>query len=276
MAAVTFIGAGPGDPELMTRKAWRLLGDADVILHDALMDLDGMKEAAPYADWLSVGKRAGRPSTQQAFICSTLVAHAKRGHRVVRLKGGDPSIFGRMAEELEACRQAGVSVEVVPGVTSACAAAADLQASLTLRGVSRSVAFVTPQVGPGLSAGSEHWLRAALAAETVVLYMAGRHADEICQRLIAAGKPADTPICVVENAGGAGVRMQASLLEVARNGLPPLEGPVSLLVGEALALALTPDQSRPIVPPSLSVPHPDTDFRLEGAQSLQGKLHVSH
>ena len=266
MASVTFIGAGPGDPELMTRKAWRLLGDADVVLHDALLDLEGMKAAAPHADWLSVGKRAGQPSTEQAFICSSLVTHARRGRRVVRLKGGDPSIFGRMAEELDACRQAGISVEVVPGVTSACAAAADLEASLTLRGVSRSVAFVTPQTGEGLSRGTERWLRAALGADTVVLYMAGRHADQICRRLIAAGKPGGTPICVVENAGGAGLRMQATLLEVARNGLPQLEGPVSLLVGDALAQAVLPAQRGP-----------GSSFEASHlVQQSKGKQHVSH
>lgn len=241
MATVTLIGAGPGDPELMTRKAWRLLGNADVVLYDALLDAESMKQAAPEAQWLPVGKRAGRPAPEQAFICRTLVAYARRGLRVVRLKGGDPSLFGRMSEELEACRAAGIEVEIVPGVTSACAAAAELQASLTLRGVSRSVAFVTPRVGRGeKETGDDHWLHAALAADTVVLYMAGRRADAICQRLIEAGKPALTPICIVENASGPGARMRATLMEIARFGLPQLEGPVSLLVGEALALAEIP------------------------------------
>lgn len=240
MADVTLIGAGPGDPELMTRKAWRLLGEADVVLYDALLDAEGMKEAAPQAQWLSVGKRAGRPAPEQAFICRTLVAYAKRGLKVARLKGGDPSLFGRLGEELLACREAGITVEIVPGVTSACAAAAELQASLTLRGVSRSVAFVTPRVGRGERADEGNWLSTAMAADTVVLYMAGSRADLICQRLIEAGKPALTPICIVENASGSGARMQATLMEIARYGLPELEGPVSLLVGEALALAQTP------------------------------------
>lgn len=241
MAAVTLMGAGPGDPELMTRKAWRLLGEADVVLHDALLDVDGMQQAAPHAQWLSVGKRAGRPAPEQAFICRTLVAYAKRGLKVVRLKGGDPSLFGRMAEELDACRAAGIEVEIVPGVTSACAAAADLQASLTLRGLSRSVAFVTPRTGRGeREVGDDHWLRAALASDTVVLYMAGRRADIVCQRLIEAGKPALTPICIVENASGPGARMQSTLMEIARYGLPELQGPVSLLVGDALASATIP------------------------------------
>lgn len=245
MAQVTLIGAGPGDPELMTRKAWRLLGEAQVVLHDALMDVEGMKAAAPQADWLSVGKRAGRPAAEQAFICRSLVAFAHRGLRVVRLKGGDPSMFGRVSEEIEACRQAGVSVEVVPGVTSACAAAADLQVGLTQRGVARSVAFVTPRVARGEEEDEAHWLHAAMTADTAVLYMAGRRAQEICQQLIAAGKPARTPICVVENAGGAGARLRTTLMAVARDGLPVFDGPVSLLVGDAMSQAIIAQPAEP-------------------------------
>src|SRR5690606_37239890 len=176
MAQVTLIGAGPGDPELMTRKAWRLLGEAQVVLHDALMDVEGMKAAAPQADWLSVGKRAGRPAAEQAFICRSLVALDHRGLRVARLTGAYPSMLRRTREEVEACRQAGVSVEVVPGVTSACAAAADLRVWLTQRGVARSVAFVTPRVARGEEEDEAHWLHAAMTADTAVLYMAGRRA----------------------------------------------------------------------------------------------------
>lgn len=236
MATVSLIGAGPGEPELMTRKAWRILGEADVVLYDALIDAEGMKEAAPDARWISVGKRAGRPAPEQAFICRTLVAYARRGWRVVRLKGGDSSLFGRLAEELEACRAAGLDVEVVPGVTSACAAAADLQASLTLRGVARSVVFLTPRLGRGEQEPcDDHWLQAALTADTAVLYMAGKRADQVCRKLIEAGRPALTPLCVVENAGGTGLRLQTTLMEVARYGLPPMQGPVSLLLGDAFA-----------------------------------------
>jgi len=246
MATVTLIGAGPGDPELLTRKAWRLLGNADIVLHDALIDVAGMREAAPEAVWRSVGKRAGKTSVDQAFICRALVGYARQGMRVVRLKGGDPALFGRAAEEIAACREAGIDVEVVPGVTSACAAAADLQTSLTLRGVSRSVAFVTPRVGRGEGADSE-WLPVSLAAKTVVIYMGGAYAQTIAQRLISAGKPALTPVCVVENAGGRGVRLRTTLLQLAQAGLPALEGPVSLLLGDALAQA-APSQSA-LAPP---------------------------
>ena len=234
---VWFIGAGPGDPELMTRKAWRVLNQADVVLHDALMDTAGMQEAAPNAQWLEVGKRSGRPSVEQAFICRSLVTLAKRGLTVVRLKGGDPSIFGRLAEELQACRTENIDVEIIPGVTAACAAAADLQTSLTLRGESRSVVFVTPRLGKHEANIHNEWLNAAMAAQTVVLYMASSQAKDICNSLIEAGKPKQTPICIVENASRLGVRLKDTLFEVAQNGLPKLDGPVTLLVGQALALA---------------------------------------
>jgi uroporphyrin-III C-methyltransferase len=241
MATIYLVGAGPGDPELMTRKAWRLLGDAQVVLHDALMDVSGMREAAPDACWVNVGKRCDGTSVDQAFICRSLVGYAKRGLNVVRLKGGDPSLFGRMAEELAACREAGLVVEIVPGVTSACAAAADLQTSLTLRGVSRSVAFVTPRIGRKERVVDTEWLQVSLVAQTVVLYMAGKQSRSIAQALIAGGKCANTPVCVVENASAAGARFRLSLSDLARDGLPEFVGPVSLLMGEALRMAQVSD-----------------------------------
>ena len=241
MATVYLIGAGPGDPELMTRKAWRLLGEAQVVLHDALMDVSGMQAAAPNALWINVGKRCEGTSVDQTFICRSIVGYAKRGLKVVRLKGGDPTLFGRLAEELAACRDAGLSVEVVPGVTSACAAAADLQTSLTLRGVSRSVAFVTPRVGRKELDLANEWLRVSLAAQTVVLYMAGKQARSIANNLIAGGKPASTPVCIVENASTVGARLRMSLSDLARDGLPQFIGPVSVLMGDALVLAKAQD-----------------------------------
>ncbi len=259
---VWFIGAGPGDPELMTRKAWRLLSQADVVLHDALMDVSGMQEAAPHAQWLEVGKRAGRPSVEQAFICRTLVTLSKRGLTVVRLKGGDPSIFGRLAEELQACRAADIQIEIIPGVTAACAAAADLQTSLTLRGESRSVTFVTPRLGKHEANQQSEWLAAAMAAQTVVLYMASVQAKDICGALIAAGKPKRTPICIVENASRAGQRFKSTLFEIARDGLPIFEGPVTLLLGQPLALA----QARPL---------PLRNCRTESAVALPSKYAVA-
>jgi uroporphyrin-III C-methyltransferase len=235
---VTLIGAGPGDPELITRKAWRVLGQADVVLHDALMDIEGMKESAPRALWLDVGKRQGLPSAQQAFICRSLLGYARQGLKVVRLKGGDPAIFGRCAEELTACRENGIEVEIIPGVTAACAAAADLQTSLTLRGVSRSLTFVTPRVGRRESPESNDWLKASMAADTVAMYMAGSQAKEICIQLIKAGKAGSTPVCIVENASRGGLQIRSILNAIADEGIPRCDGPVTLLIGEALREAL--------------------------------------
>ncbi len=237
MSRVTLIGAGPGDPDLLTRKAWRLLSLADVVLHDALLDVEGMKEAAPHAQWVYVGKRLGRLSVEQEFICRLIVSYAKQGLNVVRLKGGDPSIFGRMAEEIAACQAAQITVEVVPGITSACAAAAQLQTSLTLRGVSRSVAFVTPRVGKRLTDTDTEWLAVSLAANTVVLYMASAQSQTLGQQLIAGGKSSETPVCVVENASLEGACLHMTLRELADNALPDLPGPVLLMLGEAFSSA---------------------------------------
>ena len=256
---VWLIGAGPGDPELMTRKAWRLLSQADVVMHDALMDVEGMKEAAPEAKWVEVGKRNGQASVEQAFICRALVGFAKQGLRVVRLKGGDPAIFGRVTEEIEICRANNIEIEIIPGVTAACAAAADLQTSLTLRGISRSVVFATPRVGRRESTHNTEWLAACLAAETAVLYMAGAQAAEICTTLIEAGRSGDTPICIVESASrSTGIRMKSTLANIARDSLPTLTGPVSLLIGQALGLAQVDDQ--PARAPVISAVSPDNSI----------------
>lgn len=238
MNRVALMGAGPGDPELLTRKAWRILGEADVVLYDALMDAPGMFELAPEAQWVPVGKRANQASVPQALICRMLVNYARQGLKVVRLKGGDPAVFGRLSEELEACRAAGIEVEIVPGVTAACAAAAQLQTSLTLRGVSRSLAFVTPRVNPHDDPDDSEWLQVSLAAQTVAIYMGGGQAALIAQRLLAAGKPPSTPVCAVENASLPGTQRAMTLSQLALAGLPALEGPVLLLMGEALASVL--------------------------------------
>lgn len=237
MSRVSLIGAGPGDPELLTRKAWRILGEADVVLHDALIDTDGMRSSAPDAKWVDVGKRLGQVSVEQEFICRILVSYAKKGFNVVRLKGGDPSIFGRMTEEIDACRDAGLTVEVIPGVTSACAAAAQIQTSLTLRGISRSVAFVTPRVGKRSIAANSEWLAVSLVAHTVVLYMASAQSKEIAEQLIAGGKSPELPVCVIENASLSGVCLRMSLRDLANSSLPILTGPVLLMLGEAFSTA---------------------------------------
>jgi len=190
---VFIVGAGPGAADLITLRGARALGRAQVVLHDALTD-PALRELAPSAEWIDVGKRGFCDSTAQTRINALLVQHGLSGAVVVRLKGGDPSIFGRLDEELDALARAGLRCEVIPGVTSAIAAAADLQRPLTRRGAGRSVALSTAMTRAGE-------LVAARSADTEVFYMAGRQLAALSRRLKAAGWPGDTPVAVVSRAG---------------------------------------------------------------------------
>jgi uroporphyrin-III C-methyltransferase len=190
---VVFIGAGPGAADLITLRGAQRLAQASVVLHDALTD-PALRAMAPYATWVDVGKRGFCDSTGQARINALLVRYTQQGHAVVRLKGGDPSVFGRLEEELEALAEAGLEAEVVPGVTAAIAAAAALQRPLTRRGSGRSVALTT-----AMTKGGD--LRAARSADTEVFYMAGRQLGALSRRLVEAGWSADTPAVVLSRAG---------------------------------------------------------------------------
>ncbi|HET9823077.1 MAG TPA: uroporphyrinogen-III C-methyltransferase [Burkholderiaceae bacterium] len=190
---VVFVGAGPGAADLVTLRGAQRLAAAEVVLHDALVD-PGLRALAPHARWIDVGKRGFCDSTGQARINALLVDWAQQGRRVVRLKGGDPSVFGRLEEELQALSAAGLAAEVVPGVTAALAAAAALQRPLTRRGRGRSVALTTAMTREGR-------LQAAHHADTEVFYMAGRQLGALGRRLREAGWAADTPACVVSCAG---------------------------------------------------------------------------
>ena len=230
MGKVYLVGAGPGAPDLLTLRAARLLEAADVVLHDALVHPDTLRLAAR-ARLIDVGKRYGKVSTEQRFIHRALVEAARSHAIVVRLKGGDPMLFGRAQEEIEALEAAGVEWEVVPGVTAALAAAASLGISLTRRGVARSVAFLTPRVGKDETASE--WLPAALGADSVALYMAAGASQAIAQALIAGGKPAATPAVLVESATLAGEKRHFTTLgALAAEALPRAEGPVVMCVGE--------------------------------------------
>jgi uroporphyrin-III C-methyltransferase len=230
MGKVYLVGAGPGAPDLLTLRAARLLEGADIVLHDALVH-PGTLELARRARFIDVGKRCGQVSTDQRFINRALVEAARTHDVVVRLKGGDPMLFGRAHEELEALHDAGIECEVVPGVTAALAAAATLQASLTRRGVARSVAFVTPRIGKGESASE--WLPAAIGADSVVLYMASGAAQSIARSLIDAGRRAQTPVALVTSATLAEeTRVVTSLAALAARPLPRATGPVVMAVGE--------------------------------------------
>ena len=233
---VWLVGAGPGDPELLTRKAERLIGAASVIFHDALVGPGVLELAASGARLVHVGKRSGRHSKDQKTIDQLIVAAAMVGERVVRLKGGDPSIFGRSAEELEACRAAGVPVRICPGITAASAAAAGIGASLTLRGLARTLTFVTAHARAGETLSLD-WERLADPGATLAVYMGKAAAGEVSAQLMAAGLSGATPVAMVENASLPSERAMHTRLDLL--GLTATavlgEGPALILIGEAAA-----------------------------------------
>jgi uroporphyrin-III C-methyltransferase len=232
---VYLVGAGPGAADLLTLRAARLLGEADLVLHDALVT-EEILALAPNARKLPVGKRANRPSTDQAVI-NRLLVRAARHHRViVRLKGGDPMLFGRAQEEIDALRTANVPFEIVPGISAGFAAAAEIAQSLTHRRLSRSVAFVTPAVARGAT-GDEAWADAAAAADTAVIYMGKAEAARVRDALIARGVPARRPAVLVEGASRGGVVAGGSLATLEALATRSGDGPALLLIGEAFARA---------------------------------------
>jgi uroporphyrin-III C-methyltransferase len=227
---VYLVGAGPGAADLLTLRAARLLERADIVFHDALVP-DEVLFLSRNSIKITVGKRSGRLSTAQKFINKRLVDAARRYKVVVRLKGGDPMLFGRAQEELAWLKQHRIRCEIVPGVTAALAATAELGVSLTARGLSRSVAFLTTRAAAGER--PNEWLKVALAADSVVIYMGAGQAEAIAQALIGAGKPPATPVAIVEQASLPGVRKFAGTLAQ----LPALaarcgDGPVAILLGE--------------------------------------------
>jgi uroporphyrin-III C-methyltransferase len=227
---VYLVGAGPGAADLLTVRAVRVLARADIVFHDALVEPDVLA-LAPRAELVAVGKRCGAHSTSQRFINKRLVDAARRHAVVVRLKGGDPMLFGRAQEEIDALQAAGVDVDVVPGVTAALAAAADLRLSLTRRGVARSVAFVTPRTGEGECPHA--WARAAASADTAAIYMGAGEADEVVAALRAHGVPLHRPVVLVENASRTGMRRHvAALGDLPRLAAERGAGPAVILVGE--------------------------------------------
>jgi uroporphyrin-III C-methyltransferase len=239
---VWLVGAGPGDPELLTLKALKALQRADVVVHDGLVSEAILDLAPPAARRLSVAKRKSRHSYAQDEINRLLVAFAKDGLTVVRLKGGDPFIFGRGGEELEACRAAGVTCHVVPGVTAALAAGAAAGAPLTHRGAAQAVTFVT---GHAAVAGEPDldWPSLARANQTVVIYMGVSTASRIAGRLIEAGRSASTPALVVEDASLPSERRIVTTLAGLSDAATAVAGPALLIVGEAMALAQGSDPS---------------------------------
>ena len=234
---VHIVGAGPGDPELLTLKALRVLQDADVIIHDRLVPEAVLTRARRDARRLYVGKTRGDHSVPQDQIEALMIAEARTGQQVVRLKGGDPFVFGRGGEELEAMRAAGVPVFVVPGVTAALACAASAGIPLTHRDHAQSVTFVTAQEKPGGVAPD--WQRLAGPNETLAIYMGTGRAAETAASLIAAGRAGATPVAIVENGSRPDERVITGTLDdlgglVARANLT---GPALLFVGECAAFS---------------------------------------
>lgn len=231
---VYLVGAGPGAADLLTLRAARLLAEADIVFHDALVP-QAILALAPRAEKVSVGKRSGRHSTAQHFINKRL-ADAARQHRVVvRLKGGDPLLFGRAQEEMDHLRAQGIAVQVVPGVTAALAASAELGISLTQRGLARSVAFVTPRIGGGEAEST--WVQTVLAADTAAIYMGAGEAAAIAQALITAGKPSTTPVAVIEDASLHASVARGTLVQLPQLAAELSGGPVLILLGEVLRKA---------------------------------------
>ena len=238
---VWLVGAGPGDPELLTLKAARLLAAADVVVHDRLVAEAILAMAAPGARMIHVGKRKTQHSVPQDGINDLLVALARQGLRVVRLKGGDPFVFGRGGEEMLACREAGIEVEVVPGISAGLAASASAGAPLTHRGLAQAVTFVTghaaPKAGDQWGEPDLDWAALARPNHTVVVYMGLSTAPAIAARLTAAGRSAATPVLVVENASLAAERRVLTTLAGLADTAAGLDGPAILIIGEVAALA---------------------------------------
>ena len=234
VGTVYLVGAGPGDPDLLTLRAARLLGEATLVVHDGLIDPAVLTLARPDAELISVAKRRARHTLPQHEINALLVREALAGRDVVRLKGGDPFVFGRGGEEAEACRAAGVPVEVVPGVTSALGAAAATQIPLTHREGASIVSFVAGQC-KGLT--EQDWAGLAGKGRTLVIYMGVKTAPMIAEKLMADGLAPDVPLAVIENAARANMRVLRGPLAA----LPDLverervKSPAVIVIGDVTA-----------------------------------------
>jgi uroporphyrin-III C-methyltransferase len=235
---VFLIGTGPGDPELLTFKAARAISRADVLLVDDLVSTEVLLHAKPSARVVYVGKRGGCASTPQAFINKLIVSEAKKGWVVARLKGGDPSIFGRAAEEIDAICAAGIGYEIIPGITSASAAAAQLGTPLTNRACGHGVAFVTGHTADGIDE-EQHWRALVASGLTLVIYMGVRRSATLVATLLRTGASPQTPCAIVQGASRADARcIHTTLSGLARTiAQESIASPAILLIGDAVGLA---------------------------------------
>ena len=241
LGKVYLVGAGPGAADLITVRGAKLLAQADIVFHDALVEPE-MLELCPQATLVAVGKRCGKLSSAQQFINKRLVVAAQKHKIIVRLKGGDPMLFGRADEELQALKAAGIEAAVVPGITAALAGAASIGQSLTLRGVSRSVAFVT--LAQGKDQQDSELPISNPSADTLVYYMGRKDAVKIAQQLISQGPHTkDTPVQILEAVSTARERLWVSTLEEMAQGKADnwfdSGSPALIMVGEALRAAQT-------------------------------------
>jgi uroporphyrin-III C-methyltransferase len=227
MGKVYLVGAGPGDPELLTLRAAQLLADADVVLHDALVSEGVLAKISTAAEIINVGKRAGHKLLSQDEINALLVSYGRTRATVVRLKGGDPSVFGRAGEEIEALRAAGIVYEIVPGISAALGAAAAAGISLTDRRVASQILFST--FSRGIDGSVMDW-GCVTSSTTLVLYMPGAHYAEVSERLVGGGLPAELPCVIVSQATGAQQQVRwSSVGRLARE--ERLPAPALLIVG---------------------------------------------
>ncbi len=235
MSRVYLVGAGPGHPELLTIRATNLLRRADVVLHDALVPRAILDLIAPTAQVIDIGKRCGQKLLSQEEINALLVHFGSTVETTVRLKGGDPTIFGRAAEEISALRDAGIPYEIVPGITSATASAASAGISLTDRRLASSVTFVTAHRSP--HADETDWQSLVTSNSTLAIYMPGTDYTDLVDHLSEAGMPTSTPCVVVSHASQPSQRILSTTLRqlTAQTALP---APALLIIGECAALSL--------------------------------------
>ncbi|HEY0264653.1 MAG TPA: uroporphyrinogen-III C-methyltransferase [Granulicella sp.] len=230
---VYLVGAGPGDPDLLTLRALELLRTADVLLPDDLVSDEILALASPTIEIVPVGKRCGQPRITQAGINALMLEHAQTGRSVLRLKSGDPLVFGRAGEEIEALTGAGIPFEIVPGISTAFAVAASLRTPLTDRTSSSKLIFATAHHAAGKVQLTPHWQGAFPESSTLVIYMPGRDFTTLSADLIASGVPAATPCAAVSNASTEGeYRCITTVGEMPSAAIGPT--PLILLIGEAI------------------------------------------
>jgi uroporphyrin-III C-methyltransferase len=228
---VYLVGAGPGDPELLTLKAARVLGHADAVLHDELVGKEILVLAPARAQIYNVGKRCGKKSTSQQEINFLMVTLAASGLQVVRLKGGDPLIFGRIGEEIAALRRANLEFEIVPGITAALGAASTAQIPLTDRQSSHALVFVTGHTASGTDA--TNWRALVSLGATVVIYMPGHDYSNIARKLRSAGMSTETPCAIISRATTTDAQVFSTNIE-SLEAVPHLPAPTLLVIGEVL------------------------------------------